>query len=157
MSKVPVPKKVLRVTQEQYDKALAFLEGPAVTRTDVLRCTDTTFTASAITGCTPEPFEYLMADNFMFQEMLNCLEQQDLDGFVGTAVGAFPTRKSGDIRSEMLLAACFALFYHPATDEEVFRKCLVALFNTTGSRLGRLSIDQILRMITSTYEFESDN
>lgn len=153
--KIPVPMNILKVTQEKFDKAMAFLEAPTIPKETRTLCTDSTFTLVAQRGI--EPFEYLMSDNYMFQEMLNCLEKNDLDGFMGTASGAYSTRKCPDIRRYMLLAACYALFYHPAAkDEEVFQRCMEGIFKSLDKKRVNITIDHILRTIMSAYDVEEE-
>lgn len=155
---LPVPKRILKVTKEQYDRAVAFLESPNPPYDGHFpSCTDGTFGQLLHTGY--DDFEQLMSDNYLFQEMSVCLEKGDIDGFLGVAVGGFSTRNSKRIlysATDLVLAACFALFYHPASkDEEVFQRCMEGLFNRSRIKLG--STDQILRTIMSAFEFEEQS
>lgn len=154
---IPAPKKILKITQEQYDKAKAFLGGPPIRRSRKAHCVEATFSTAVSMG--GGDMEYMMSDHFMLQEMVNCVERGNLDGLLGIVIGAYPSRRPGtDLNKESLLAACYALFYHPAAkDEEIFQRCLEANFNTEGSKfIGKMTVDQILRLIMSAYDFESD-
>lgn len=152
---IPIPRNILKVTQEKFDKAMTFLEAPQNRRDGHTNCTESTFISVAHRG--HEPFEYLMSDNFLFQEMLNCLDKNDLDGFMGTATGAYSTRKFIDIRRFMLPAACYALFYHPAAkDEAVFQRCLEGIYKSLDRSRRHASIDEILRTIMSAYDVEEE-
>lgn len=152
---VPLPDRILYITEKAHRKAMDFLEGPRPNNENKHEecCIDHTFTKFMGTGSSLSKAP--MSETHLFQEMLHCLEQQDLDGFLGCAIGAFPTLKRSDkVRQEMLLAACYALFYHPAAkDEEVFQRSLEGLFQA--KPMSTRSIDQILRMIMSAFEFEN--
>lgn len=161
----PQPNSILRVTQEQYDKAMQYLNAPAKKQR-----------VARDLVCSTEEFpirtrsqECVMSDPFMFQQMTNCLEEGDLDGFVTAETGAFGTRKARQLKTDLIMVSCcfrgpdrillmrrsfqaalYLLFYHPAAkDPEVFNRCIESLFNNKHSRIG--GADQILKMIKNSF------
>lgn len=108
--KTPAPDRILKVTKEQYDAAIEYLDAPDTKcqshSPGGSLCTFNTLIWPSANG--GDLYDQVMSDNFMFQEMTNCLEKGDLSGFLAIETGAFATRKSRLLRNDLICVSTIA-------------------------------------------------